>query len=58
MSVITMISSEYTGYNYFISQCAEFTNSKLSSGLSSCHCAQDFVRIVWRFNFVATTEIL
>ena len=48
-SVITMISSEYTGYNYFISRSAQkFTDSKLSSGLSSCHCAQDFVRIVWR----------
>ena len=30
-------------------------DSKLSSGLSSCHCTQDFVQIVWRFNFVATS---
>ena len=36
----------------------KFTDSKLSSGLSSCHCAQDFVRIVWRFYFVATRETL
>ena len=36
----------------------KFTDSKLSSGLSSCHCAQDFVQIVWRFYFVATRETL
>ena len=58
----TMISSKYTNY---ISQCegvCETTYSKLSFGLRYCHCflvtAQDFIGIVWRFNFVAARQIL
>ena len=36
-----------------------YRGSQLSSSLNlSCHCAQDFIQIVWIFNFVATKETL
>ena len=43
MSVITMISSENTIFILVHRSVQMFMDSQLSSGLSSCLCAQDFV---------------
>jgi len=48
MSVITMISSEYMGYNnWFMFQCAwKFTDSKFRCGFQLCHCSRLFLNCV------------